>query len=35
MRNDVEKKQMVCGDNTRFNPLRDIQHFAKPPKIQM
>ena len=32
MQNDVEKKQMVWGDNKRFNPLRDIQHFAEPPK---
>ena len=23
MRNEVEKKQMVWGDNKRFNPLRD------------
>ena len=35
MRNDVEKKQMVSGDNKRFNQLRDIQHFTEPPKIQM
>ena len=35
MRNDVEKKQMVCDDNTRFNALRDIRHFAEPPKIEM
>ena len=23
MRNEVEEKQMVYGDNKRFNPLRD------------
>ena len=33
MRNEVEKKQMVWGDHKRFNPLRDIQHIAEPPKI--
>ena len=35
MQNDLEKKQMVCGDNKRFNALCDIQHFTEPPKIQM
>ena len=34
MRNDVEKKEMVWGDNKRFNPLRDIQHSAEPPKYK-
>ena len=32
MRDDVEKKQMDWGDKKQFNPLRDIQHFAEPPK---
>ena len=35
MRNEVEKRQMVWGDHKRFNPLRDIKHFAEPPKIPM
>ena len=34
MRNDVEKKEMVWGDNKRFNPLCDIQHSAEPPKYK-
>lgn len=34
MRNDVEKKQMVCGDNTRFNALCDIQHFVEQPNVK-
>lgn len=34
MRNDVEKKQMVCGDNTRFNALCDIQHLVEQPNVK-
>ena len=29
-----KEKQMVCGDNTRFNALCDIQHFVEQPNVK-